>query len=220
MIVIIGDLIDSRKLQNRTFVQQQLQNCINELNNKYHDDISAKFTVTLGDEFQGLLLSGFNSLRMIDEIQIRMSPVKIRFGIGIGRLHTPINHEVCIGMDGPAFWKAREALNFVHENNDYSRINIHLCLEKHDPSVNLINEIIKLTALQMSGWRKTQKELYQMVLEEGIMSPEKINHQRMAKKIGISSSSLSRRFESSGIKRYMSAQMEAESAIQTINICL
>jgi len=217
MIAIIGDLINSRRINNRFLVQEQLQGCLNELNAKYSDQIVSKFSITLGDEFQGLLLTGEKSLCMVDEVTFSMFPCKIRFGLGIGNLNTSINHENCLGMDGPVFWRAREAIEIVHGDNDYHRANIHLCSQENEPTVKLINEILKLTALQVSGWRKTQNELYKFILDEAIGTPDQISHTKLASMLGISRSSLTRRFESSGIKRYMKAHLEAESAIERIN---
>jgi hypothetical protein len=217
VIVIIGDLINSRKLKNRLSAQERLKDSLSEVNKKYSDEIGSKFMITLGDEFQGLLLTGCNCLRILDEISFRMSPIEIRFGLGVGELNTVLNKELCTGMDGPVFWKAREAIQVIHKKNDYGRTNVHLCSQKNDFSVVLINDILKLTALQMSGWRDTQKEIYRLVLEDGIILPDKINHQRMSSRLGILNSSLSRRFESSGIKRYMTARLNAETAIEILN---
>lgn len=217
MIVVIGDLINSRTLKNRLSTQEQLKDCLNEINEKYSDEIGSKFIITLGDEFQGLLLTGRDCLRIVDEISFRMSPIEIRFGLGVGELKTVMNKEFCTEMDGPVFWKAREAIQIVHKENDYGRANIHLCSQKNDPSVILINEILKLTALQMSGWRSTQKQVFRLILEDGIMLPDKINHQSMASRLGIQNSSLTRRFESSGIKRYMTARSDAVNAIEELN---
>lgn len=63
---------------------------LEELNTAYRDTIASRFIITFGDEFQGLLSAADHVLDMIQLIQIRMYPVAIRFGIGIGELSTPI----------------------------------------------------------------------------------------------------------------------------------
>ena len=52
---IIGDIIDSKTIKDRLSIQNKLTNCLNVINQTYHDEIVANFTITLGDEFQGLL---------------------------------------------------------------------------------------------------------------------------------------------------------------------
>ena len=52
---IIGDLIGSRELTPRDKAQQALQAALEQANRKHQASLASRFTVTLGDEFQGLL---------------------------------------------------------------------------------------------------------------------------------------------------------------------
>jgi hypothetical protein len=217
MIAIIGDIIKSKSIGDRQKSQQELQMVLQGINKRNKELLASRFTITLGDEFQGVFKESIKLLRILDEITFSLQPIRIRFGIGVGTLTTELDPDSSIGADGPAYWKAREAIEFVHKNNDYGRANIHLEVEDPDCSVELINEILKLTALQVSGWRDSQIEVYKVILQDEILDPEQINHQRIAENLGILMSSLTRRFESSGIKRYMSARREAELALERIN---
>ena len=217
MLAIIGDIINSKSLTDRQHTQRELRKILERINQRYEDILASNFTITLGDEFQGVLQNSTSLFRIVDEISFQLQPVKLRFGIGVGTLTTELDPDSSIGADGPAYWKAREAIEFVHKNNDYGRANIHLEVEDPDCSVELINEILKLTALQVSGWRDSQIEVYKVILQDEILDPEQINHQRIAENLGILMSSLTRRFESSGIKRYMSARREAELALERIS---
>ena len=55
-IAIIGDIKNSRKIDNRKEVQTKLNGVLDEINQTYCEEIAAGFLITLGDEFQGLLL--------------------------------------------------------------------------------------------------------------------------------------------------------------------
>lgn len=68
-IAIIGDMKESKKIENRNEVQKKLKQVLEEINEKYDNDISSKFIITLGDEFQGLLCSGANTMHLITEIE-------------------------------------------------------------------------------------------------------------------------------------------------------
>jgi len=217
MIAVIGDIIKSKSIPDRHKTQQDLLDVLQHINQRHQDLLASKFTITLGDEFQGLFKCSDRLLHILDEISFALRPINIRFGIGVGTLTTEFDPSRSMGADGPAYWKAREAIEYVHRNNDYGRANIHLSVEEPDDSVNLINQILKLTALQVSGWRDSQINVYKVILEEEIVDPEEINHQRIAEKLDILTSSLTRRFESSGIKRYMSACREVELALERIN---
>ena len=72
---VIGDIKNSRNLEKRNEVQVQLRNVLEEINEKYEADISAKFLITLGDELQGLLCNAKGVLKIISEIQMRLYPV-------------------------------------------------------------------------------------------------------------------------------------------------
>ena len=90
-VAIIGDIVNSRKIINRTEIQEKLNRVLEDINLDYKASIAAKFIITLGDEFQGLLSNPCDLFNIIDRIKFTMHPVKIRFGIGIGEINTEIN---------------------------------------------------------------------------------------------------------------------------------
>ena len=98
---IIGDIKRSKKIENRCEIQEKLKKILDNVNSIYNNDISAKFLITLGDEFQGLLEITAPILEIIKYIQREIS--------------TLINHEAAIGADGPAFYAAREMIEFLRE---------------------------------------------------------------------------------------------------------
>lgn len=114
-VAMIGDIKESKKIDGRNMVQEKLNHILNHINERYSSDISAKFVITLGDEFQGLLSVNDHLLEIIKYIQREMYPVRLRFGIGIGEIYTDIFHEAAIGADGPAYYAAREAIEGLRE---------------------------------------------------------------------------------------------------------
>jgi hypothetical protein len=122
-IAIIADIKDSKKIINRNEVQKKLKKVLKEINEKYRNDISSKFTITLGDEFQGLLCNGVNTMNIIAEIERRMFPTLIRFGIGIGEITTDINKEMSIGADGSAYYMARSAVEYLKSGEKKKQTN-------------------------------------------------------------------------------------------------
>ena len=112
---IIGDIKRFKKIENRCEIQEKLKKILDNVNSIYNNDISAKFLITLGDEFQGLLEITAPILEIIKYIQREIYPIKLRFGVVIGNVSTLINHEAAIGADGPAFYAAREMIEFLRE---------------------------------------------------------------------------------------------------------
>lgn len=114
-IAIIGDIKDSKKIKNRSQIQKKLDTALKYVNEAYSADISAKFIITLGDEFQGLLESNKHILDIVKYIQREMYPVRLRFGIGFGEISTNIFPEAAIGAGGPAYYAAREMIEKLRE---------------------------------------------------------------------------------------------------------
>lgn len=61
-IALIGDIIQSKQLTDRSKVQKTLAAYLDDLNKTFAPYIISKLSLTLGDEFQGLFLSGLSSL--------------------------------------------------------------------------------------------------------------------------------------------------------------
>ncbi|MGA9192115.1 MAG: SatD family protein, partial [Anaerolineales bacterium] len=56
-LAIIGDVIRSRQVADRASLQARLAHALSRLNSDEPADLAARFVLTVGDEFQGLLAS-------------------------------------------------------------------------------------------------------------------------------------------------------------------
>jgi len=162
-IAIIGDMKNSKIMNDRNSIQNRLKNILNGINEKYSKDISAKFMITLGDEFQGLLHDGGHVMHIIEEIQREMHPVEIRFGIGVGPITTEINFEMAIGADGPGYYKARQAIEFLKENEQKnmthaSDIRIEVDGDNEAASA-MMNTVLSLLTVVKTNWTDRQREI-------------------------------------------------------------
>ena len=101
---IIGDLVNSRTLpaSERQATQTRLKIVLHEVDEKWQTSVAARFIITLGDEFQGLLHTVSPAIEIATYILDRLYPQQVRFGIGYGELHTTINPDMALGADGPA----------------------------------------------------------------------------------------------------------------------
>jgi len=106
---LTGDLIESRNIPNRSAVQEKLLSVLAHLNETYADAIVVPFSITLGDEFQGLLSEAPAALTMIAQIERHLRPVHISFGLGIGTIATPLASSTT-QMDGECFHRSRQAV--------------------------------------------------------------------------------------------------------------
>ena len=104
---IIGDIVNSKKILNRQEIQDLFYSVLKEINMEFDNNIASDFTITLGDEFQGLISKPSLSYEIIKKIKQKMSPVELVFGVGIGEMNTRIQRAISIGSDGPAYHYAR-----------------------------------------------------------------------------------------------------------------
>lgn len=211
-IAIIGDMIDSKSMADRAKFQEVLKSCLEKINDKHRESIASKFSITLGDEFQGLLLPNAPVFQILDEIKQEMSGINLRFGVGLGQIVTDINPEISLGADGPAYWKAREAIQYIHQRNDYGNTQVALRMPDKGKE-EVINSLLAASEAIRANWRDSQKELLQTLLKLNIYD-EQFEQQVLAKELGINPSALSKRLKSSGIRVYLRARKSAQSLLR------
>src|SRR5712692_4014319 len=110
-IALIGDVVRSRELpgRQRHQVQLGLEQLAATINQRYRRAIAARFLVTLGDEFQGVLKRAEILPDLIWHIERTLANTEVRIGIGFGTLNTRLK-PVALGMDGSACHAARAAI--------------------------------------------------------------------------------------------------------------
>ncbi len=208
-IAIIGDIKNSKKIAYRGAVQSKLSKVLEQVNREYKEEIAAKFVITLGDEFQGLMTSGEHLLEIIRAIQTSMEPVEIRFGIGVGKITTKVNSNAAIGADGPAYYAARSMIEDLRLQEkklkkQASDVKVQIYGKGNDYQIQQLNILLRVSKVLRSGWTAEQKKTI-MDMEWRGGSQEEI-----AKRLGISQSTVARRLSSANYLTYY----ETEEAIK------
>jgi len=108
-IAVVGDVVASRQAPERGELQSRLQQALGQVNERFAGVVASRFVLTLGDEFQGLLLSPDDLQHILGLLWASAHPEELRFGLGLGRLDTPLQPQA-LGMDGPCFHHARAAV--------------------------------------------------------------------------------------------------------------
>jgi len=197
---IIGDIIGSRKLEDRQEVQKKFLAMAKKANRLYQSDIASPFTVTIGDEFQVLLKCSHIAPKVIEYVKREMASVEIVFGVGIGKIVTDINPKLAIGMDGPAFHFARNAIKQAKKKKPkiiYKSDSAGMCM------INSLNYFIESCTERRT---KRQKQVLEYLRQD--LTQEAIAHE-----LGIKQQSVSDIIKLS----YLS---EVEDAKRTISLYL
>lgn len=111
-VALIGDAVASRRLSAaaRTRLQTDLRAGLQVVNRRWRRVIAARFAVTLGDQFQGLLAEAGALWDITHWLRAELSQVDWIMAAGRGPIHTPLA-PTAPEVDGPCFHRAREALD-------------------------------------------------------------------------------------------------------------
>ena len=213
-LALIADVIDSKTVQERLDLQKQVEKTLQKMNELFGDCLASRFTLTLGDEFQALLKVDAPVFQIIDTLRSELTPTQLRFGIGLGEIVTAIDPLQSVGADGPAYWNARAAINFVHQKNDYGNTQIYFSSGKENQDF-FVNALIASGEAIRSGWRDSQEEILLNLLKRSVYS-ESFSQQDLAQSLAINPSALSKRLKSSSVRVYLRGRAAALASIQSI----
>ncbi len=179
-VALIGDIVRSRQLHNqRQAAQEELYNTLALINADFSEAILAKFLITVGDEFQGLLCKASEIPEIIWRLETLFTYSNIRVGIGYGTLDTSLQ-EFAIGADGPVWHNARYAIDQAkHENH------MGGCFSGFGATVDqVLNGIARLVYHHRHSMTKRQRQVITLlhnglkqseVAEELFISPQAVN---------------------------------------------
>ena len=185
-IVLIGDIVDSKSISERGKIQLQLNTVFKKINND--KQLLSPYTITLGDEFQAVYSKADSVFNHIWQISLAIYPLKIRFSIGAGDITTKINRKQAIGMDGPAFYNARNGLNELKESGFLFTINSDELISKE-----IIKQSLFLISQLISGWKKSRFDIL-VLLNENISIGE------IAKKLKITDKAVYKNIDAGALK--------------------
>jgi hypothetical protein len=194
-IAIIADMVKSRELPSaqRGPVQKHFADLIRALNAEYRKGIAARFVITLGDEFQGLLNTSTLTPDLIWKLEESFPDRELRVGVGLGTLDTPLQ-KVAINIDGPAFHAARAAIEIAKKNNllggvfvGFGQIN------------DALNGIARMLWFHRSNWTSSQRTITGL-LRTGMSQSEIAEHLRIKRQV------VSKQVSASGSVIYIGAE--------------
>ncbi len=198
-IALIGDIIESKKLKNRAVIQKKLDSIFKDINKK-DKYLQSDFTITLGDEFQAVYSRAdsiiINSLRILADLY----PVKVRFSFGVGEITTAMKKKA-IGMDGPAFYNAREGMESLKKGNH----NFYLTDGLAD-SFRMERYVLNLISHMMKGWNENRFRTLLMMFEEK-------GKKDIAKKLSISERAIYKTINSGALEDVIRVSREITQSI-------
>jgi hypothetical protein len=201
-IALIADMVKSRDLPTyeRPEVQKRFKALVSILNHKYSKQILARFVITLGDEFQGLLHSSLTIPDIIWDIEENFPDRILRTGIGFGVLHTAVP-KVAINVDGPALHNARAAIEKAKDRPALGGVFVGF-----GSLDSILNGVARILWFHRSGFTEQQRKILTLLRKHTFHQSD------VAKEMDISRQAVSKQVLSAGLQAYA----ECEEAWRTI----
>ena len=152
--VLVADIVASRKIVERSAVQEKLRACLRHLNSKPGGGLVSPYTITLGDEFQAVFTTPERLFRDAVTVLIALYPIAVRFSCAIGEITTSINTKQAIGMDGPAFHDARTSVERLKKTK-----SLFIISSREGGGLVLTNQCLALVSHTIVRWPRSRLEI-------------------------------------------------------------
>jgi len=171
-LVLIGDIVASKAIRNRSQFQNQFEAVLEQASRQYQNIMISPLTLTIGDEFQAVFGGTENLFQLIAFVEQQMPSVAFRYGFGLGSIVTEINTQRAIGMDGPAFHFARQAVELARKQE---KSHYFTCEDAQvQERLNILLSWIDLTMKRWSDQRKGIFYFYRQKMKQRAIA-EKMN---------------------------------------------
>jgi len=203
--VITADVKGSRDFEDRAALQESLKAAMARVNEEFAPHLVVPFSITIGDEWQGVLRSPAESYDVAQAFARALEGVSVVFGIGEGEIATPIA-ERSAEMDGEAFHRSREAL----EKTKTDGKSIAFCTVDAEAD-KLVNALCAALELVNRHWTDKQRKAVALFRKYG--------HQRkVSELLGVTESHVSQTLSAAGAHEFLRCEDDLRSYLRTRNL--
>ncbi len=191
--ILMADIKGSSKVPAEKLMKQ-FRALVDKINTNRKENIMSPLTITLGDEFQGIIDTFENGIRIIFELEecIVSSEFdfKLRYVLLEGQIDTEINEDIAYQMMGNGLTLARKELEELKKGN--SRFLIKL---DNDPKEVYLNKAFNIYQNFVDSWKVKDRTLVKEFLNSD-------DYKIVAKQVGLDPSNAWRRKKSLNIVEY------------------
>ena len=206
-IAIIADMVGSREISpdERPQVQHRFAALVDSLNQTFPSQLKARFIITLGDEFQGILHIPTMIPDLLWHIESNFSDKPLRLGIGLGPISTDIP-EYAINVDGPALHQARRAIDIAKKDQRMGGVFSGFGSRQD----KILNGIARLLWVQRQRWTMSMRRDLSL-----LRTP--MTQTAAAKLLGVSKQAVHDSVERSFWNDYLEGEQALTTMLQTIS---
>ena len=185
VVTLIGDVVGSRKAGNRADLQRRLV----ELLGRVGASSTSGLQMTVGDEFQGLYATIADAMEASLLLHLGgVGTARFRIGIGWGELTLESGDRAPFGQDGPAWWRARDAIEGLEDLSAPARTMVGTATLWD----GMINDFLALRDALLTKLDETDSAIALGLLDGR-------TQRDLASELGLHESSVSRRVSGHGI---------------------
>jgi hypothetical protein len=152
--VLMGDIVGSERAQSIPRTHRTFNSAVAWANEKHGSVLASPLTITLGDEFQGLVTRLESAWRVATDLRFKLmqGSIACRFVIGLVSIETAVNPDRAWNMMGPGLAAARDKLN------DKSSSNAHRFSIPGNRALEVLADAVGETLTRIeNGWTDTQR---------------------------------------------------------------
>jgi len=192
--ILMADIIGSSETAGNKLMKD-FNKVVTQINENQQELLLSPLTITLGDEFQGIvknLPAGIETILKIEETLILLQlDFKLRYVLHYGSIETPINTEIAHGMLGKGLATARKKLEELKSEKDN-----RFLIDSGDPKTDgLLNNLLFLYRSILDSWSPKDFALLSAFWE-------KQDYKKVAEQFGKVNSLMWKRERSLKLKEY------------------
>jgi len=200
-IVLIGDIVASRRIRRRDAFQETLKTHLRAISRASKKRLASPYTLTIGDEFQAVYHKAGGILDDILALKAALHPHEARFAISCGEITTRINPRQALEMDGPAFHAARAQIDTLRKTGNW--IGFTGVLPAQTP---LPGALVDILSTELDRWMPARIHILRRLLEETPVAT-------IAQGIGISQSAVYRNIREGRLASWQTIIRETETLL-------
>ncbi len=202
--VLLGDVIDSRELDDRTAFGDRLAAALGTVNETYGASILTRFESIKGiDEFGGVLDRLDQVYEIIATMLDRIHPVTVRFGIVQGTVDVGTPGDPITELDGPAFHRAGAILEGLPETGMYVGVDTGRAVD------SLLENVLNLLLIEREGLTPRQVEVIRAYERAGTQSAA-------AASLDIPQQSVSKTLSRANYQRRSTIRRQLQSSLEVL----
>ena len=170
--VVLVDVVQSSAARDRDRLQERLVEFCEESNELDKTDLLGRFEITRGDEVAAVYRHTAPLLELVERAEERLSPHRLRYVIRRGELTAGLESGRSTVIDGPAFWRAGEAME------ELKKTELPILIEwPNETAAALATSLFAFRILHTRGLTELQRKILRLYRELR-------NQTRVAERIG------------------------------------